>query len=564
MSDAVDYSYAPRLARTFPASSRAAAYLASMLVCAPFLYHLAHRSNAFLGLLEDDYFYYAIIADKLVTLGRTTYDGATLTNGFHPLWFAILTGLRWAFGRFGTAFYVALCLTFLAALALTFELGRRFAARLGASPVLAGIIAAVYSYGTARLFTGGMECVVAVPCFLWFLIEIAEGGPITPRRAARVGFIASLAILGRLDIALASGLMVVGVIVLVRPRATDLGRLLLAFGAGGILVPIYALANYAYYGTVLPVSALAKRLQTAPGFNASYARGIALGTTFGPTVAIVLPLGLIALCLLVRRDRRQPQALFAGGLALIFAFLFFGINALTGWVVFGWYAYPLVPALTAALVFIIRQWGNGIRATKTWAIAVALVVGSAPLLAARYYFEHGPRWSVQDNSMLAMSHDLARRVRGRAGLFAMGAVGGIATYVLDRPVLQVEGIVSDLQMVAHVRHEDPLPDVLREYHADYLVVSLHVVRSSVRNGCYLITQPNAEWAGLRSAKMSGEICTEPIEHFYTPAGSNPWSVFGELETLVWDLRNARWREATDDRIPSSHRTATKQTGTWNK
>jgi len=34
-----------------------------------------------------------------------------------------------------------------------------------------------------------------------------------------------------------------------------------------------------------------------------------------------------------------------------------------------------------------------------------------------------------------------------------------------------------------------------------------------------------------------------------------------LETLVWDLRAARWRRAIDDRNPSSRRTATIQSGT---
>jgi hypothetical protein len=387
-----------------------------------------------------------------------------------------------------------------------------------------------------------MECVVAVPLLLWFLIEIARGGPITPRRAARIGFIASLAVLGRLDIALAALLLIVGVVVLVRPRLIELGRLLLAFGAGGILVPVYAAVNYVFFGTVLPVSALAKRLQTAPGFSYQYARGIALNTPFGPTVAVVLPLGLIALFLLVRADPRQRrEARFAGGLALIFAFLFFGINALTGWIIFGWYEYPLVPGLAAAVVFIAERWGRLVPSAPVRGIAVALLVVLAPALALKYYVEHGPRWSIADNSMLAMSYDLANRVRGRDGLMAMGAIAGVATYVLDQPVLQIEGIVADRRMVDHIRRQDPLGDVLREYRADYLVVTLANVRSERRDGCYVVTQPNAEWAGKRSAKMRGEICAEPVEHFFTPRGRNTWSIFPELETLVWDLREAQWR-----------------------
>jgi hypothetical protein len=122
-----------------------------------------------------------------------------------------------------------------------------------------------------------------------------------------------------------------------------------------------------------------------------------------------------------------------------------------------------------------------------------------------------------------MSYDLIERMRGRDGLIAMGAIAGVATYVLDRLVLQLEGIVGDRRLVEHVRHEDPLEDVLDEYHADYLVVSLASVRAQAHEGCYLVTQPNAEWAGERTSRLRGEICAEPVERFYTSGGLMPGS-----------------------------------------
>jgi hypothetical protein len=27
----------------------------------------------------------------------------------------------------------------------------------------------------------------------------------------------------------------------------------------------------------------------------------------------------------------------------------------------------------------------------------------------------------------------------------------------------------------------------------------------------------------------------------TPAGTNPWSVFPAIETLIWNVRDARWK-----------------------
>jgi hypothetical protein len=425
---------------------------------------------------------------------------------------------------------------------LTFELGRRLARALGASAGPAAAIAAAYAVGTGRLLTSGMEAVVAVPLFLWLLVEVARGGPVTPRRAAWLGLVASLAILGRLDLALAVAFLVVGFAALVRPPLATLARLLLGFAAGGVLVPLYAAANHALFGSPLPVSAVAKQLLTGSGFNVTYAKRVALGTVYGPTVSLVLPLGLVALFWLVRRDGRRPAApRLAGAVALLFAFVFFALNARTGWIFFGWYAYPIAPAAIAALAFMWECWAPAGRGRTAVAVVAALLVALVPVLAAGYYLEHGPRWSVADNSLLAMSYDLAEHVGDRPGLLAMGAIAGVATYVLDRPVLQLEGIVADHRLVEHIRRQAPLDEVLREYRVDYLVVSLASVSPEKRDGCYLVTQPNAEWAGPRAKKMRGEICAEPVERFVTPRGPNPWSRFSAIETFVWDVRDARWR-----------------------
>ena len=534
--------------------SRSAAYLAALLIAAPTLYHIANSSTAYLGLLEDDHFYYAGVADRVIALGRLTYDGATLTNGFHPLWLMVIAMLRWVTGGLGPGFYVGLTLVAVASMLWTYELGWRFARQLGASPVLAAAVVAIYSVGTARLLATGMECVVAVPLLLWWFLEIArlEGaGPgvgklsasLTPRRCMWLGFLASLAILGRLDVAIAVALTIVGYMALVRPAAVILWRQLAAFAVGGFLVPAYAIANFIYFNTALPVSALAKRLTTSMGFSIPYARAAALETYYGPTIGMVLPLGVIALIALYRRGRRPS---FSGAVALAFAFSFFFLNALSGWIFFGWYAYPLAPATIAALVFIC-QWLHPRVPRQAAQAVLLLLVGLAPVMAARYYIQHGPKWSISDNTLLAMSYDLATHLKGHDGLPAMGACAGVAAHVAQRPMLQIEGIIADRRLVEHVRRQSPLEDVLREYHADYLIVSLVGVPPRRENGCYVVTQPDAEWAGNRTAKMSGEICSEPVEHFFTEAGTHPWSSFPRVETFVWDLRSAQWHR----RLPHS-------------
>ena len=395
------------IVRHTAAISRACAYTTSLLVAAPFGYQLAHGSQAFLGLLEDDYYYYATVADHLVSTGKLTYDGTTITNGFHPLWFIVITALRSVFGRFGTPFYLALTLVFVVSMLLTYELSRRFARTLGASPSGSALVAALYSFSTAQLLTNGMECVLAVPLFVWLLDEIAQPEPVTPRRAAKIGFISSLAILARLDIAIVVLMFIIGYAVLVRPRMATFLRTLLAFSGAGFLVPVYAAANVAFFGSPLPVSALAKRLVVQQGFNFSYARGVALYTVYGPTVAVLLPLGLLAVLSLARHmPAKRPESRFAGALALVYLFVFFGMNTLSGWIYFGWYAFPFVPATIAALVFVHQRWAP-VVSTRVQVVAVVLIAALPPALALRYYLEHGPWGSVRDNTLLAMSVELA-------------------------------------------------------------------------------------------------------------------------------------------------------------
>jgi hypothetical protein len=528
---------------------RVVAYLAASLVAASFAYHLARGSLAYLGLLEDDSFYYSIVADKLVTLGKLTYDGTTSTNGFHPLWFGVILLLRVVAGGLNGAFYVMLTATFLSSMIVVYELSRTFARELGASAALAPAIALLHCVAADRLVSTGMETAVSVPLVLWLLIEIARAIPLTPARAARLGFVASLAILARLDIAIVILFGLAGWLAASRPALSQIPRVLLPFCAAGVAVPLYAAFNVRKFGSVLPVSALAKQLVKRRGFNAQYLHALVVQTPFGRTVGVSLVLGAAAAYYLWRRRTpppwpMRPEALFAGSLALVFAFGFYLANALSGWVLFGWYAYPLVPALIAALTFMGVSLAP--RVPAAWRLhatagAVALVALLASSRGVRYFVTYGLRWSVEDNGLLAMSVSLADRMRDRPGVFGMGAINGFASYALKKPVVQLEGLAADRAMVEHVRREDELGRVLREYGVDYLIVSLYATTLEKHEGCYLVTQPDSQWAGDRVAKMHGELCAEPIEHFPTVPPGDAWSQFVPLDTYVFDVRHATWR-----------------------
>jgi predicted esterase len=527
-----------------PRISRAVAVAVAVLVAAPFVYHLARGSQAFLGLLEDDFFYYAIVADKLATAGKLTFDGVTTTNGFHPLWFLVLAAMRFATGGLNAAFFGMLAVVFAASMIATYELSHTFAEVLGASRAAASAVALVFCVATDLVVSSGMETALDVPLLMWLLVALSRPGPVTPARAAKLGLIASLAILARLDVALVVPLALAGWLVVARPPWATVGRAAAAFCAAGVAVPVYAACNLVAFGSALPVSGMAKQLIKQPGFKVRYLMAVAGCTTYGRTAGIALAAGGIALLVLWSRQRTSPARFRLGGgaLAMAFAAVFFLLNASSGWVFFGWYAYPLLPALVASATFVGAAALPRIPvAARTRAGALAVVV--AALLASRgavYEFvTRGPLWSGSDSGEYDLSVELAQVMRGRHGVYAMGATAGSVAFQLGEPVVQLEGLVADPAMVEHLRAEDDLVSVLAAYHVDYLVV---LVQNSVlekRDGCYLVSEPDPEFAGTRVARMRGAICAEPIVHLPTRMRAHRWSMSPTLDTYVFDVRGMK-------------------------
>jgi hypothetical protein len=54
---------------------------------------LVARLERLILVVPDDAFYYLQIARNLAATGRSTADGLSATNGYHPLWLAVLTAL---------------------------------------------------------------------------------------------------------------------------------------------------------------------------------------------------------------------------------------------------------------------------------------------------------------------------------------------------------------------------------------------------------------------------------------------------------------------------------------
>ncbi|MBS0319253.1 MAG: hypothetical protein JSR18_01815 [Proteobacteria bacterium] len=150
---------------------------------------------------QDDAFYYLVIARNLVADGRLTFDGVHVTNGFHPLWFAVVAVVQASLGAHADPGRVVVAIScveqllYVGAVALAGACAIR-AARRG-DPAAAGLLLVAWLYASplAWVMRQGMETTLAALLLVALLVATTAG------RARTQGVLLALLCLARLDTA---------------------------------------------------------------------------------------------------------------------------------------------------------------------------------------------------------------------------------------------------------------------------------------------------------------------------------------------------------------------------
>ena len=278
-----------------------------------------------------------------------------------------------------------------------------------------------------------------------------------------------------------------------------------AFAAGCVPLAAYFTCNLIFFGGLLPTSGRAKQLGSGLHSSARFAEHVMAILT--PGRLLVLCLGSVALIPLIRRKAEIPSvsARIAAVTAIAFPVLFSVLNAVkSDWHVFVWYDYPVVTGLLSASALIV-VWGENWLENPTVALvtsaALLLAAVLVPVRSALYFGRRGVAWADGDNTLLPMARAVAQGLQGHEGRVAMGDKAGITTFLLHRPVVQLEGLVADNAMLQHIQRGDSLNTVLAEYGVDYLIVSAAEHPPQLHDGCYEVVAPNPDQAGSRDAPV---------------------------------------------------------------
>jgi hypothetical protein len=477
------------------------------------------HGGSLLAFAQDDLYYYLVPAKNLVAGLGSTFDGTTLTNGYHPLYFLLLLcvvkingGLRFT--------YAALWLLDVASAVAIFSAVRILVRRRLKNPLLTnGFAFAIVALSALRIVQQ-MEVTLTLPIGMWFLV-LLDRPPveITPARWAGLGFVGTLLVLSRLDAAILVLLCLVLLCTQPAYRRELTWNKVAAFAITFLpFLLLYLGINQHYFHRLTPISGAAKQARVGLGL-------------FGPAIYSSLPgsaalmflaslLGLFALPAIWRHLSTQARVLYSS--MLLFPFLHFGANWLmSDWMIFPWYRYSLLFSLTAVLLLLCHGLSAIVRGRAEVLVGGAVFLGCmGALLSVRYV----PDWIMIDIAESALF--IQNFARTHPGRYAMGDRAGMVGYTDGVPTVQLEGLMMDDSFLRHIRQREPLHQLLRDYHIDYYIgFDWRQPRDWPRPGCFHAREPSH--AGPDSPVMLGDFCQAPVAEHMRPSG----------RTLIFDVRS---------------------------
>ena len=482
--------------------------------------------NAFLVFFEDDYFYYLRVARHIAAGQGSTYDGAHLTNGYHPLWMLVNVALARLFT--GRAFYYAVLAVIFACVLATFAFAR-LCLRFYAGELAASNCATLIAAEALQLMAGGMEIVLTIPLLAllcWYRVcrfQWSAGS------AAVYGLLCAALVLSRLDAALFVVLLVF--FELLNAPATPLSqraRVALAFAAGLLPLAVYFGINLHFFHTLMPVSGQAKQMRLSYRPSPLAFGGALFSLRWAPLRDLLdIPATLAAFLAAALSLRRGPARLVRQHRALTLSLLLFPLAQLSiltvvsDWPIWPWYLYPFLAAALGAALLLLSRGATPESPVPRLTGSFSLAAGLALLaLFSFMQWRNSKRPHVLIYSMYWAATELQAFAQTHPGVYAMGDRAGNVGILVDQPIVQMEGLMMDKAFLSNIRRQRELHDVLRDYGVRY-----YIATNPTRVGhCFRATEPMK--AGPTAPVMQGDFCSVPLAHFF----------HNDYNTYVFDMK----------------------------
>lgn len=476
--------------------------------------------------ISDDAFYYLKIAEHILNDSTSTFDGFTLTNGYHPLWMLILVGMG-VFLNVHTIGYAILMLgiVVLILLAGTFYFHRLRRELIGEDSNYTASI--LYFYSALFISKNGLEvCLLFLLIPLFFLQLIKTEKKTDNRTYFFLGLIISILVLSRLD-AVLFVLLTLALFVLVKWRQHSIlpslkNMVSLFLGVSPFIA--YLIYNVIVFGHATPISGRAKSLRldgfvlSQKGLNSLH---VALTHDYNLFLFSLVTLAalLVTIFYFVRRTSFKDMVFST---TMIYPVFFFAYYLLTSdWQFWSWYYYPLAISFSFGYVFFegLVIYKNSPLARVYEYSVIAITITVTIILGAWIGLKYPTRPSFIPDPILEAAVQIQGFSSDHPGVYAMGDRAGVVSFLMTNPVVQLEGLVAGNEMLDSIKAGRNLVDVLQKYSVNYYIAT----NPENIDGCWRVHEPNLP--GENAPRMTAVLCRPPIFTFKTKRGDVTTMIF---------------------------------------
>ena len=451
----------------------------------------------------DDFYYYLTTAKNFINLGLISFDRISFTNGFQPLWFFFISFV-FALSKNDIFFNSIIIFSIFIFTFFTYFNLKKYFIENGYEKKESHLIASLISFLTLFFSKNGMEISLAVFFFSLSLLYFN-------RNILIFCIFSFLTFLSRLEFLIFYFIFLTNEVFINRKILNK--NFMIKLSLFPFLIIFYIIINLHFYDIPFPESGIAKSLVNNIRFNKetfTFLSSSGYGMKFISTIFYFNCVGIFFL--FSKKIQNFTK------ISLLTTLLFFISNSLrSAWPLWTWHFFFLGISSSVLFVDLVKLFIFKLIRYTTPLVGIFFVIA--------YFFLFVKNYNVSNDHILNIAHKIENHYADSAHeIFAMGDMAGKVSYLLDKKLIQLEGLVGGKKVLRKIQNQEKLCNLFNEFNVDiYLTTRINKVGE-----LYYIEEPGQRSANVK--KMKDILIIKPEKTFNS----------ADLNVYAFNLKNNKF------------------------
>lgn len=434
----------------------------------------------------DDFYYYLTTAKNFKNFGIVSFDQISLTNGYQPLWFIIILIFKYFINNDLTLNILIIFTIFFLSLLIFFNF-KNYLIQCKYTEEESVFISVLISYLTLFFSKNGMEAALAVFLFSSSILYLNKNIVI-------FSFLGFLTFLSRLEFIFVY-LIILSNEVFLKKKILNYNYIL-KLSIFPLLLIIYVLVNIYFFNLPFPESGIAKSLTRELKFNNHTFSFLMSGSNGMKFISLLFYINCIGVLFIFSNKTKVFTKIL-----LISVLIFFLSNSLRSpWPLWTWHFIFLAISTPLLLNDLLNYSNKKLFKFLTGCISIFFL--------SSYFYLFQKDINAKSDHILNLANQINSYYQFSDNkIFAMGDMAGKTSYLLNKKLIQLEGLVSGKNMINNIKSERNLCSVLKEYKVDVYLASRIERKDSVIN----LREPSLKSKNIK--RMKGTINSQPNKVF---------------------------------------------------